>query len=215
MKTEISDNILSQLREEIANGITHGIGVLLSIAALVLMIVTAVVKATAWHVVGVTIFGSSLILLYLASTLYHSIQHLGAKKLLRRFDHGAIFVLIAGTYTPFVLTVIRGPWGWSLFGVIWGLALMGIVFKILATGKLKKLSLFIYVLMGWLVVIAAKPLFSALPTASIFWLILGGVVYTLGVIFYRLERMPFNHAVWHLFVLGGSISHFFSVMSSM
>ena len=203
------------LEEEIANSITHGIGALLSVAALVILITVALQRGGAWHVVGFTIFGSSLILLYLASTLYHGIQHPRAKSILRRFDHGAIFLLIAGTYTPFLLTNLRGPWGWSLFGVIWGIAVFGILFKAFATRGFEKLSVAIYIPMGWLAIIAVKQLLTELPPASLLWLVVGGVTYTLGITFYAWKRLPFNHAVWHLFVLGGSISHFFSVLHSV
>jgi len=203
------------LREEIASSITHGIGALLSVAALVILIVVALQRGSAWHVVGFTIFGSSLILLYLASTLYHAIQHPRVKSILRRFDHGAIFLLIAGTYTPFLLTRLRGPWGWSLFGVIWGLAVVGILFKAFASRGFEKLSVAVYILMGWLAVIAVKQFFAQLPPASLFWLVVGGLAYTLGVTFYAWKRLPFNHAVWHLFVLGGSVSHFFSALHSV
>jgi len=203
------------LEEEIANSITHGVGVLLSVAALVILITVALQRGSAWHVVGFTIFGSSLILLYLASTLYHGIQHPRVKTVLRRFDHGAIFLLIAGTYTPFLLTNLRGPWGWSLFGVIWGIAVFGILFKAFATRGFERLSVAIYIPMGWLAIIAVKQLFTELPPASLLWLVVGGVTYTLGITFYAWKRLPFNHAVWHLFVLGGSISHFFSVLHSV
>lgn len=203
------------LREEIANSVTHGIGTLLSVAALVILVLVAVRRGSAWHVVGFAVFGSTLILLYLASTLYHGIQHPRIKSILRRFDHAAIFLLIAGTYTPFLLTNLRGTWGWSLFGVIWGIAVFGVMFKAFATGGFEKLSVAIYIPMGWLAIIAVKQLITKLPPASLLWLVVGGVTYTLGITFYAWKRLPFNHAVWHLFVLGGSISHFLSVLHSV
>ncbi len=206
----------NRIHEEIANSITHGLGVGLSITALVVLILVAIrVGGTAWHVVSFSIFGSMLILLYLSSTLYHAIQHPGAKRLLRKFDHASIYLLIAGTYTPFVLTNLRGGWGWSLFGVIWGLAIAGVVFKALAAGKYDRISLILYILMGWLVIIAIRPMLQHVPTASLIWLVIGGVSYTAGTIFYSWERLPYSHAIWHVFVLGGSVAHFFSVLQSV
>lgn len=199
-------------KEELANSITHGIGIGLSIAGLVILIVLAAREGDVWHIVSVSIYGSSLILLYLASTLYHSFQNPKVKKLLRVFDHIAIYLLIAGTYTPFMLVNLRGPWGWSMFGLIWGLALVGIVFKLFFTGRFEKLSLLIYLGMGWLGVVAAKQMWLEVPTGGLLWLGLGGIFYTLGVIFYRWERLRYHHAVWHVFVLAGSICHYFSVL---
>jgi hemolysin III len=198
--------------EEIANSITHGIGTALSVAGLTLLVVLAAIYGDVWRVVSFSIYGSSLILLYLASTLYHSIQHKKVKRVLRIFDHSAIYLLIAGTYTPFTLVSMRGPWGWSMFGVVWGLALMGITFKTLFIGRYEKLATAAYVLMGWLVVIAFKQMMIMVPSGGIVWLVIGGVAYTLGVLFYAWEKLPYNHAIWHLFVLGGSISHFFAIL---
>ena len=207
------ENKPTPISEEIANGITHGIGVLLSIAGLVILIVQAARYGTAWHVVSYTIFGSTMFILYLASTLYHSIQHQKAKIILRIIDHSAIFLLIAGTYTPFVLVTLRGAWGWSLFGIIWGLAITGIIFKCITIGRFRILSVFIYIAMGWLVVIAMPKIINALDRTSLVLLISGGLSYTLGTIFYAWKNLPFSHAVWHLFVLGGTITHFFAVLS--
>jgi hemolysin III len=201
--------------EEAMNTITHGIGAGLSIAALVILIVASAQHGTPWHVVGFTIFGSMLVLLYMASTLYHGVQQVRAKEILRKFDQGAIFLLIAGSYTPFLLTVLRGPWGWSLFGVIWALAIYGIISRFLQGGTVPKGGLVVYILMGWLVVVALKPLIAAAPLSSLIWLLIGGVAYTTGVIFYAWERLPFGHAVWHLFVMAGSISHFFAVLNML
>ncbi len=203
------------LGEEIFNSITHGIGALLSIAALVILTVIAVNKGNAWHVVSFTIFGSSLFLLYLSSTLYHSFTKQKIKNLFARFDHAAIFLLIAGTYTPFVLTTIRGPLGWTLFGIIWGLALTGIVIRSIFLTRFRKLMVGIYVAMGWLFLIAVVPMVRNLPAASIAFLFIGGGLYSLGVIFYAWRNLKYGHGIWHLFVLAGSIMHFFSVLYSL
>ena len=200
------------LGEEIANSITHGIGAALSVAALVLLVVFAALRGDAWRIVGFSIFGTSLFVLYLTSTLYHSFTNLKVKRFFRVLDHSVIFILIAGSYTPITLTVLRGPWGWTLFGLIWGLAIFGIVMKIAFFDRFNALSLILYILMGWLVVIALKPLLSAAPSGLLIWMGIGGISYMLGIIFYAWERLPFNHAIWHLFVLGGSISHFFGML---
>jgi hemolysin III len=202
-------------REEIANGITHGLGVLLSIAGLVILINAASLHGDVWHIVSFSIFGSTLIILYSASTLYHSISNPLLKIGLKKFDHSAIFLLIAGTYTPLLLVNMRGALGWSLFGVIWTLALTGIVIKLFYIRRMKKLSVGLYLFMGWLCVIAIHGLMRTLPLVSISLLIIGGILYTAGVVFYSWKKLPYHHAVWHLFVLGGSISHFFSVLKSV
>ena len=198
--------------EEIANSVTHGIGAALSVAGLTLLVVLAAIYGDVWRVVSFSIYGSSLVLLYLASTLYHSIQQPKVKRILRILDHSAIYLLIAGTYTPFTLVSMRGLWGWSLFGVVWGLALLGIAFKTVFIGKYEKLATAAYVLMGWMVVIAFKQMLVTVPPGGIVWLVIGGVIYTLGVLFYAWEKLPYNHAIWHLFVLGGSICHFFAIL---
>ncbi|HBF77204.1 MAG TPA: hemolysin D [Clostridiaceae bacterium] len=206
--------------EEIANSITHGIGALMSIAALVILIVASAKYGDAWYIVSFTIFGVSLIILYLFSTLYHSIQSPKAKKVLRVFDHSSIFILIAGTYTPYTLTVLRGPLGWTIFGIEWGLAIVGIVFKAivlgkhseLEDGKLGKVSTIIYILMGWFVAFSFKKLYILMPRKSFTMLIAGGIIYTVGAFFYSKDNIPYSHPIWHLFVLGGSICHFFSVL---
>ena len=201
--------------EEIANSITHGLGVLLSIAGLIVLIITAAFHGDVWHIVSFSIFGSTLITLYSASTLYHSISNPLLKIGLKKVDHSAIFLLIAGTYTPFLLVHLRGALGWSLFGVIWTLAATGIVIKLFCIQRVKKISVGLYLFMGWLCLIAMHGLMRALPPVSISLLIIGGVLYTAGVVFYSWKRLPHHHAVWHLFVLGGSISHFFSVLKSV
>ncbi len=200
------------LGEEIANSITHGIGAALSVAALVLLVVFAALRGDAWRVVSFSIYGSSLFILYLTSTLYHSFTNPTVKRLFRVLDHSMIFILIAGSYTPITLTILRGSWGWTLFGLIWGLAIFGIVMKIAFFERFNALSLILYILMGWLVIIALKPLLAAAPTGLLIWMGIGGVSYMLGIIFYAWERLPYNHAIWHLFVLGGSIAHFFGML---
>ena len=209
---------MSKLRhslEEIANAITHGIGLLLSIAGFVVLLVLAALRGTAWHIVACSIYGATLICLYTASTLYHAVISPRVKRALRIFDHSAIYLLISGTYTPFLLVSLRGPWGWSLFGVIWGLALVGVLFKFWFVERFAILSTAVYIAMGWLVVIAAKPVITHLPLTAIIWLLAGGLAYTGGVIFFAAKRIPYSHAIWHLFVLAGSICHYFAVLSTV
>lgn len=201
--------------EEIANSITHAIATGLSIAALVVLIVSAVSGGDAWHIVSFSIFGSTLILLYLASTLYHAIPAARAKRILKTLDHSAIFLLIAGTYTPFMLVSLRGPVGWTIFGVIWGLAVTGIILKCCCVYRFKRLSLAIYLGMGWLCVLVGRDIYASLSPTSLILLALGGLAYTLGVIFYVWKRLPYNHAIWHLFVIAGSTLHFFSVLHTL
>ncbi|MCA9977565.1 MAG: hemolysin III family protein, partial [Anaerolineales bacterium] len=190
------------LGEEIANGITHGIGAALSIAGLAVLVALAAVYGTVWHIVSFSIFGASLIILYTASTLYHSIQVPQARPVLRIIDHSSIFLLIAGTYTPFLLTSLRGPWGWWLFGIVWGIALLGILFKVFFIGKWEVISTLAYIGMGWLCVVAFRQMLATVPPAGMTWLVAGGIVYTVGVLFYATRRIPYSHAIWHLFVLG-------------
>jgi hemolysin III len=197
--------------EEIANTLTHGVGLLLSIAGLSILVTFAALRGDAWMVVGCAVFGTSMILLYTASTLYHFLRNPGRKRVLRVLDHAAIFLLIAGTYTPFTLASLRGPWGWSLFGVIWGLAVTGISVKLFFTGRFRVVSTLIYLFMGWLVLIAIRPLMEVLPRMSLVFLIAGGLAYSSGVVFYMWKRLPYHHAVWHLFVLTGTVCHFFAV----
>lgn len=199
-------------REEVANAITHGIGVLLSIAALVLLIVVSATEGTAWHVVSFTVYGITMLLLYTNSTLLHALKEGKAKDLFEFLDHSCIYLFIAGTYTPFLLTAIRGTLGWSLFGVIWGIAVLGVVFKAFFTKKFLFMSTIFYLAMGWLIVIAWNPLVAVVPYAGIVLLVAGGILYTLGTVFYVWKAFPYHHAVWHVFVLGGSILHFFAVL---
>jgi hemolysin III len=200
------------LGEEIAHAVTHGLGLLLSIGALAVLVVGASVRGDAWHVVGCAVFGATLVLLYAASTLYHSIHHQRAKRVLRRLDWAAIFLLIAGTYTPFTLVSLRGGWGWTLLALVWGLAILGIVLQVTFPARVRRLSIGIYLAMGWLVVIALEPLVHSLHPEGLMLLILGGLAYTLGLAFYGWRRLPYNHAVWHVFVLAGSACHFSCVL---
>jgi hemolysin III len=202
------------LGEEIAHSVTHGVGIVLSIAGLTVLVAFAALKGNAWHIVGVAVFGATMVLSYTASTVYHAIpgSFARAKRVLRVIDHSAIYLLIAGTYTPFCLVNLRGPWGWTLFGVVWGLAVLGIVFKATLLGRLKVASVLFYLAMGWLVIIAARPLGRAMALGGIVLLAAGGLSYTVGVAFYAARRMPYHHAIWHFFVLAGSTLHFFAVL---
>jgi len=200
-------------REEIANAITHGIGACLAIASLVILIVFAAIHGSAWHVVSFSIFGATLVILYLASTLYHSLTHKGAKKLFRKFDHISIYLLIAGTYTPFCLAALQGWVGWTLFGIVWGCAILGTVVKSIQTGKFEVLSTIMYVMMGWVVLFAIKPLYDSISAQAFIFLILGGVFYTAGTFFYVKDKVKYFHSIWHLFVLTGSTMHFFAVIA--
>ncbi len=197
--------------EEILNVITHGLGFLLSIAALVLLVVFASLNGNVWHIVGVTVYGASLVILYLASTLYHLSRKQKVRNKLNIFDHSSIYVLIAGTYTPFLLVTLHGPWGWSLLGIVWGLAIGGIVFKIFFIGKYDLVSALLYVLMGWLIIIAIKPLNENLATGGLWWLLGGGISYSVGAVFYMVKKIPYNHAIFHIWVLLGSLAHFIAV----
>jgi hemolysin III len=200
------------LAEEIANSITHGIGLLLSLAGLVILVSVAATHGSVWHIVSSTIFGATLITMYMTSTLYHCVTAPRAKEALRLLDHVAIYLLIAGTYTPFLLVNLRGPWGWSVFTLVWGIALTGIILKVSPLGHKRGLSLTLYLVLGWIILIAIKPLLTALDPAGIRLLITGGIAYTGGLIFYGWKRLPYNHAIWHLFVLAGSAFHFFAVL---
>ncbi|HEY0810522.1 MAG TPA: hemolysin III family protein [Longimicrobiales bacterium] len=202
-------------KNEWANTATHGLGVAASVVALCILVVFAARGGDAWEIVGVSIFGATLVLLYLASTLYHAAAQPHLKARLKVFDHSAIYLLIAGTYTPFMIGILRGGWGWSMFGVIWGLAVAGVVFKLFFTGRFPKLSTLIYILMGWLVLIAAVPMFTLIPRTTLTWLVIGGVTYTAGTLFYHNERLRHAHAIWHLFVLGGSVCHAIAVATAL
>jgi len=201
------------LSTELANGITHGAGFLLSQLGLVVLVSMAVARGSSRHVVACSIYGATLVLLYLASTLYHSIRAPRVKRVFRLVDHISIYLLIAGTYTPFTLVTLRGRLGWTLFGVIWGLALLGAIFKLyVPPGRGEAVSIALYLGMGWVAVVAFKPLQASLSTAGLIWVFAGGLAYTLGVIFYFWESIRHHHAIWHVFVMLGSGCHFFAVM---
>ena len=199
------------LSEEKVNIITHAIGLLLSIAALVLLIIHASSNGSARHIVSFTIFGASMILLYSASTLYHYSQTPNIRRKLNILDHASIYVLIAGTYTPFTLVTLKGALGWTIFGITWGIALIGIFLKLFYTGKYDKISTIAYVAMGWIIIFAVKPLIENLPLNGLYWLLAGGVFYTIGAILYSIKKIKFNHAIFHIFVLLGSFSHFMAI----
>ncbi|ALS26499.1 hemolysin D [Paenibacillus sp. 32O-W] len=199
-------------REETANAITHGIGAGLSVAALVLLIVFAATKGTALHVVSFTIYGSMMLLLYLMSTLVHSFPEGRAKRIFEALDHSCIYLFIAGTYTPILFHVVQGALGWALFGVVWGAAAAGVVFKSMYASRFLYTSTLLYIALGWLIVFAWKPLTVHLAPQGLTLLIAGGVLYTAGTVFYMWRSFPYHHAVWHLFVLGGSVTHFFAIL---
>ena len=205
----------TDFRDELASALTHGLGAVAALAGGAVLITLAALYGDGWQLGASIVFGASLLLLYVASTLYHSIQHPTAKARLKVFDHCAIYVLIAGTYTPFTLIGLRGPWGWGLFIAIWTLALAGVVFKLFYTGRFKLLSTAIYIAMGWLVLIAIKPMLNSLDAWTLGWLLAGGLFYTLGTYFYHRESIRFSHAIWHLFVIGGSVCHFIAVTAQV
>jgi len=198
------------LGEEIANSITHGIGAAFSIAGLVAIVVAAALRRPAWQTVACAIYGTSLVLLYTSSTIYHALANNRAKRVFKILDHSSIYVLIAGTYTPITLITLRGPWGWTLFGVVWGLCVCGVVFKSWWIGRLKGASTVVYLLMGWCVVFAIRPLLAALPWTGFVWLLAGGLCYTAGVAFY-VSSSRFAHSIWHLFVMAGSLCQYWAV----
>lgn len=199
-------------KEEIANALTHGAGIALSIAALVLLVVFSAIYGDAWKVTASAVYGASMIILYTASTLYHSFSKTKAAGKLNMFDHISIYYLIAGTYTPFVLVNMRGGWGWSIFGVIWACAITGTILKLIYGNRFRKISTILYLCMGWMIVIAFYPFIKNVETGGLILTLLGGLSYSIGVIFYKWKKLPFNHAVWHLFVLAGSILHFFAIL---
>jgi hemolysin III len=207
------EKIIQIRKEEIVNTVTHGLGVLLSIAALVLLIVFASIKGNVWHIISFTVFGTALVILYLASTLYHGFTNEKLKALFKKFDHMAIYLLIAGTYTPFCLSVLHGWIGWTLFGVIWGCAIIGIIMKTFYIGDKELFSTLLYIAMGWIAIIAIKPLYDAMSLSSFVFLMLGSIFYTVGTIFFLKDRITYFHGIWHLFVLAGSVFHFFSVVN--
>lgn len=200
------------LIEEVFNSITHGVGIIISIAALIIMVFFSSRYGNATHIVSSAIFGLALLLLYTASTLYHSFQKPKIKHTFKIIDHSCIYILIAGTYTPFMLVTLRGTLGWAIFSIVWSLTVFGILFKVFFINRFKIISTIAYILMGWLIIFAINPLYQSLPGSAIVWLVSGGLIYTLGTIFYAWDKLPFNHAIWHSFVLAGSLCHFFAIM---
>lgn len=213
--SELIDTIHEySIGHEIANAVTHGIGGGLSIAGLSLLLTVAVLYGDVWHIVSSAIYGATLILLYFASTLYHGIYHTATKRIFKVIDHASIYLLIAGTYTPFTLVSLResSEWGWTLFLVVWILAFTGVILLLLFPGKYSGARVVVYILMGWLAIFVIKDIRQAIGIGGISWLVAGGLSYTVGVIFYLWDRLPFNHAIWHLFVLSGSLCHFFAIL---
>jgi hemolysin III len=197
----------SRSRQELANTLTHGVGVLAALAGGAVLVTMASLRGDPWRIVGAAVFTATLVLLYAASTLYHAARSPLARSRLKVLDHASIYLLIAGTYTPFTLGGLRGGWGWSLFGVIWGLAVAGVVFKLFAAGRFPRVSTAIYIAMGWLILVAVGPMLRHLQPAVLGWLLAGGLAYTLGTFFYHSRRLTYAHAVWHGFVLAGSACH--------
>ncbi|MDD4085519.1 MAG: hemolysin III family protein [Acholeplasmataceae bacterium] len=198
--------------EERLNAVTHGIGTVVAAIGLYLLVALAFRYGSLWHVVSFSIYGTTLVLMYLTSTLYHSFRNERLKYLFKILDHSAIYLLIAGTYTPFALIILHGWLGWTLLGIVWGLAILGVVLTIFYVQRFRKLSTLCYILMGWLIILCVKPMLERLDVAGIVWLIAGGLFYSFGAIFYLMKRFPYNHAIWHLFVLAGSVSQFIAVV---
>ena len=200
------------IKEETINAVTHGAGAVLGAAGLAVLVVLAALRGDAWHVVSCAIYGATLVLLFTSSTLYHSFRGPRIKHVFRVIDHSSIYLLIAGTYTPFLLVRLRGGWGWSLFGVVWGLALAGIAFQVFFVDRFRLAQTLIYLGMGWLVVVATRPLLTRVPLGGLLWLLAGGLFYSLGAVFYLWKKLPYHHGIWHLFVLAGSICHYFAIL---
>ena len=198
--------------EEIANSVSHGIGLLAALAAFPILVSTALNRGDLAGTVGTTVFATTMVLLYLASTLFHALPPNRAKRVFQILDHSAIYLLIAGTYTPFTLGVLRGVWGWTLFGLVWGLAVVGTVFKAFGGVRYTTFSTWVYLAMGWLVLIAIKPVWTLVPKWGLFWLVAGGIAYTAGTVFFMAERIRYFHFVWHLFVVAGTACHFIAVL---
>jgi len=198
--------------EEAANCATHGLGLALSVAGLVALVALAWAYGDAWRVASCGVYGASLVALYLASTLYHAARTPRSKRLLQVLDHCGIYFLIAGTYTPFTLVTLRGPWGWTLFGLVWGLSLAGVLFRVVFGTRYRFAAVASYVMLGWLCVIAVKPILALVPLGGLAWIAAGGLAYTTGVFFFAAKRIPHHHAIWHLFVLGGSVCHYVAVV---
>jgi hemolysin III len=204
------------VREELASSLTHGFGLVLSVAGLPGLIWLAARSGTVWHLVSAAVFGTSLVVLYASSTAYHSCRRPAAKRVFRACDHCAIYLLIAGSYTPFTLVTLRGRWGWALFAAIWTLCLLGIVGKVVAANRFREAAVALYVVMGWLAIVAIKPLFLLLSWTGLGWLLAGGLAYTAGLAFFALEgRVPYSHAIWHVFVMAGSACHYVAVVANV
>ncbi|GHA77780.1 hemolysin III [Lysobacter bugurensis] len=198
-----------------ANALTHGVAAVAALVGGSVLITRAAMHGDPWQLTGAVVFGACLLLLYLASTLYHAAKQPATKARMKVLDHCAIYLLIAGTYTPFTLVALRGPWGWGLFAAVWTLAIAGVVFKLFFTGRFRLLSTALYVAMGWIVLIALRPLLAAVDNWTFGWLLAGGVLYTLGTVFYHRPSLPYSHAVWHLFVVGGSVCHYIAVAAQV
>ena len=209
---ELMKRTLARPGEELANVLSHGVGFMCAVAATPILIIGAVNRGGAANVVGSSVFGATMMLLYLASTWYHAVPESQLKDRLQEFDHAAIYILIAGTYTPFTLGVLGGAWGWTLFGLVWGAATIGVCEKLISGVRYPRLSIAVYVSMGWLILIAIRPLMVNMPPHGIRWLVAGGISYSAGVVFHIAHRLPYNHFIWHLFVLAGSTCHFFAVL---
>lgn len=211
-----SENLLQRgssvtRREELANSLSHGLGFVAAVAAVPILVVAAARRGDAAGIVGATVFAATLLVLYFASTVYHALPESPAKRRFKAFDHAAIYLLIAGTYTPFTLGALRGGWGWTLFGIIWGLALGGVLIKTLAGARGSALSTWIYLGMGWMAIIAIKPIWEQVPRIGLVWMLAGGLAYTVGVLFYTARGRRYSHLAWHLFVMAGSACHFVAV----
>ncbi|HTQ87036.1 MAG TPA: hemolysin III family protein [Candidatus Solibacter sp.] len=199
-------------RHELANSLTHGAGLALAVAGCAVLVTLAALRGNARHIVACSVYGATLVCLYAASTVYHSVRSRRLRRVMRFLDHSAIYLLIAGTYTPFMLVNLRGGWGWTLFGLVWGMAAAGIVLKVWYVGKFPIASTIVYVAMGWVAIVAVKPILAMVPVAGILWLLAGGLLYTAGVGFFAWEKLPYHHAIWHLFVIGGSVCHYIAVV---
>lgn len=208
----IKPDKLQTRAEEIGNATTHAMGALLSLVAIALLIIFASNQNDGLKLISSIVFGSTLLLMYVSSTIYHSLSNPKLKHVFRILDHASIYLLIAGSYTPFVLVTLKGPWGWSLFTIVWSLAVLGVIFKLFFVHRFEVLSTLIYLLMGWMAVVAIKPIYQHLPVGGMACVVAGGLCYTVGVIFFAWERLKFSHVLWHLFVLAGSIFHFFAVL---
>ena len=212
IKAQASHERTQSLGEEIANSVSHGVGLLAAIGAAVVLVHSAAQQDGLARIVGASVFAASMVLLYLTSTLYHALPRNRAKRVFQMLDHTAIFLMIAGTYTPFTLGVLRGTWGWTLFGLVWGLALAGVILTAAGGGRYPKLRMGLYLAMGWLILIAVKPMWLRVPSWGLIWLLAGGVAYTVGVVFYAAKRVRYCHFVWHLFVIAGTACHFIAVL---